>query len=331
MWQLEPSQREETEDEGGGPQMQPRPVRRSQIGLERDFEDWIANDPTLISEGLTVVGRQVSIDNGRLDLLAIDSSDRWVVIEIKPGVLDTGALTQALAYASSIARLDAGQISAKLEANLPASGDKGKRSAAVARQLDGEEQAGGKREIAVLLVGVGVTLGLERMMEFLGGFGVPINTVSFAVFELEGGPKLLVRERIDERAEPPPPHRKWTVEAIRRRAVHEGVEAQFDRFVRMSEDAGLAVQPHKISVRIAPQANRARFLMYARPEDGGLVIQTGPKCFSEFFPLAENEVLEGLGPDTATGYLSGEALDERLDRIERFLTKRLQSQEGKGD
>ena len=331
MWQFEPSQREETEDEGGGPQMQPRPVRRSQIGLERHFEDWIANDPTLISEGLTIVGRQVSIDNGRLDLLAIDSSDRWVVIEIKPGVLDTGALTQALAYASSIARLDAGQISAKLEANLPASGDKGKRSAAVARQLDGEEQAGGKREIAVLLVGVGVTPGLERMMEFLGGFGVPINTVSFAVFELEGGPKLLVRERIDERAEPPPPHRKRTVEAIRRRAGQEGVEAQLDRFVRMSEEAGLAVQPLKMSVRIAPQANRARFLMYARPEDGGLVIQTGPKYFSEFFPLAENEVLEGLGPDTATGYLSGEELNERLDRIESFLTERLQPLDGKGD
>ena len=48
MWRLEPSQREETEDERGGPQMQPRPVRRSQIDLERHFEDWIANDPALI-------------------------------------------------------------------------------------------------------------------------------------------------------------------------------------------------------------------------------------------------------------------------------------------
>ena len=311
--------------------MQPRPVRRSQIGLERHFEDWIANDTTLISEGLTIVGREVSIDDGRLDLLAIDSRDRWVVIEIKSGVLDTGALTQALGYASSIARLDAGQISTKLQVNLSAPGDKGKRSAAVARQLDGEEQAGGKREIAVLLVGVGVTPGLERMMDFLGGFGVPINTVSFAVFELEGGPKLLVRERIDERAEPPPPGSKRTVEAIRRRAVQEGVEAEFDRFVRMSEDAGLAVQPQKMSVRIAPQANLTRFLMYACPKDGGLVIQTGPKYFPEFFPLAEDEVLEGLGPDTATGFLSGEALDERLDRIESFLTERFQPQDGKGD
>ena len=51
---------------------------------------------TLIGEGLTLVGRQVSIDDGRLDLLAIDSRDHWVVIEIKPGMLDSGALAQAL-------------------------------------------------------------------------------------------------------------------------------------------------------------------------------------------------------------------------------------------
>ena len=331
VWRVDSPQRNETVDEGGGSQTQPRPVQRSQIGLERPFEDWIANDSALIAEGLTIVGRQISIDDGRLDLLAVDSRDRWVVIEIKPGILDTGALTQALGYASSIARLDAEQISAKLESNLAGLGDKEKLSAAVKRQLDGEQETGGKREIAVLLVGVGIAAGLERMMEFLGGFGVPINAVSFEVFELDGGPKLLVRKRIDEQAEPPPRPRKYTREAIRKRAAQEGVEAQFNRFVKMSEDTGLAVQPQKMSVRIAPQANRTRFLMYAGPEKGGLVIMTGPKYFSEFFPLTEAEVAEGLGPDTATGYLTGQALDERLDRIERFLTERLRQLNGNGD
>ena len=96
----------------------PKRVGRSHIGLERYLEDWIANDITLIAEGLTLVGRQISIDDGRLDLLAIDSQDRWVVIEIKPGVLDSGALTQALYYASSIARLGAGELYEKIEDGL---------------------------------------------------------------------------------------------------------------------------------------------------------------------------------------------------------------------
>ena len=80
---------------------------------------------------------------------------------------------------------------------------------------------------------------------------------------------------IKERTEPPPPPRELTVEAIRQRAVDAGVAAQFDRFVRMSENAGLAVQPQRVSVRIVPQAGRKRYLTYASPEGEGLVLWAG--------------------------------------------------------
>ncbi len=92
----------------------PRKVERSQIGLEKHLEDWIANDVKLIGEGLKIVGRQVKIDDGILDLLAIDSQDRWAVIEIKSGTLGYDAPTQALYYASSIARLDGGNLKGNL-------------------------------------------------------------------------------------------------------------------------------------------------------------------------------------------------------------------------
>lgn len=160
-------------------------VGRSHIGLERPLEDWIANDVTLVSEGLTLVGRQISIDGGRLDLLAIDAQDRWVVIEIKLGVLESGALAQALYYASSIARLDADELYRKIEPHLGDFGDAKRLSERVKQQLAGEEEG---RQIAVLLVGAGIHSGLERMNKFLGRFGVPISVVSFEVFELDGGP-----------------------------------------------------------------------------------------------------------------------------------------------
>ena len=76
------------------------------------------------------------------------------------------------------------------------------------QQLAREEE---RREIAALLVGAGIHPGLERMNEFLGCFGVPIGMVSFDVFELDGGPKLLVREVVDEPTVPPPPRRRLTV------------------------------------------------------------------------------------------------------------------------
>ena len=57
----------------------PRRVGRSGVGLESSLEDWIANDSSLLSDGLTIVGRQVYFEGGPLDLLAIDWQDRWVV------------------------------------------------------------------------------------------------------------------------------------------------------------------------------------------------------------------------------------------------------------
>ena len=310
-------------DKGGAQPPQPQRLERSQIELEQHLEDWIANDVTLIGEGYALVGRQVTIDDGRLDLLAIDSQDRWIVIEIKPGRLDSGALGQALYYAASLARLDADELYGKLEYRLGEFGDAETLSERVKQQLAGEAE---EREIAVLLVGAGTHAGLERMNEFLARFGVPISVVSFEVFELEGGPRLLIREVVDEPTKPPPPKRRYTVEAIRGLASELGVREQFDRFVEMSEQAGLAVQPQRASVRIAPPANRTRFLMYAAPRAGAnggeLGIWVGPGRFAEWFPdIGEDEAATALGRYEDGGNLAGEKLDERLKQIERFLTE----------
>ena len=311
---------------------EPRRVKRSHIELEEHLEDWIAADVTLIAEGLTLVGRQISIDDGRLDLLAIDSHDRWVVIEIKSRALESGALGQALNYASSIARLGADELYEKLEPRLGEFGDAEKLSAKVKRQLDGE---GPQRDMAVLLVGAGIHPGLERVKEFLGRFGVPISVVSFEVFELDGGPQLLIREVVDEPTEPPSPRRRLTVEAIRRCADDVGVVKQFDRFVNMSKEAGLAVQPQRASVRIAPPTNRTRFLMYAQPQSGAgggeLRIYVGPKQFAEFFPhVDEWEAIDALGTYEDGACLGGEALDSMLDQIERFLTEKVRQPDANG-
>ena len=309
-------------EEGANPS-QPQSLERSHIELEQHLEDWIASDVTLIGEGYTLVGRQVSIDDGRLDLLAIDSQDRWVVIEVKPGTLGSGALGQALYYAASLARLDADEVYGKLESRLGEFGDAESLSERVKQQLAGEAE---DREIAVLLVGAGIHAGLERMNKFLARFGVPISVVSFEVFELEGGPRLLIREVIDEPTQPSAPKRINTVEAIRDLASQAGVREQFDRFVKMSEQAGLPVQPQRASVRVAPPANRTRFLMYAGPRasanGGELGLWVGPWHFAEWFQhISEDEAAKALGNYEDGGYLAGKKLDDRLDQIERFLTE----------
>ena len=306
----------------GSQRPEPQRVERSHVGLERHLEGWIVNDVSLIGQGLTLVGRQVTIDDGRLDLLAIDSQDRWVVIEVKPGILDSDALNQALYYASSLARLATDEFYGKLEGGFRHLGDEEALSARVRQVLHEEEE----REIALLLVGAGIHSGLARMNDYLGRFAVPIGVVSFDVFELEDGQKLLLREVTDEPRRPPRLRRRFTVEKIRNLAVDAGVAEQFDRFVKMSEKAGLAVQPQGASVRIAPPANRKRFLMYAAPQarrrGGSMGIWVGPEPFAEWFPdINEDEAIAELGRYEDGGYLAAEELEDRLAQIERFLRK----------
>ena len=314
VWSLDAQQGE------SGPQSWvPQRVGRSKIELEKHLEDWIVSDVTLIGEGLALVGRQVSIDDGRLDLLAIDARDRWVIIEIKPDRLNAGALTQALGYASSLVRLEANELYGKVAPGLIKFGDKEALSARVKQQLAAE---GDDREVALLLVGTGIHTGLERMIEFLGHFGVPVGVVSFEVFELKDGPKLMIREMTDEPSKPPLPRRKYTVEAICQMARDAGVSEPFKRFVTMAREANLAVQPNKMSVTIAPRANRARFLMYARPQKGGLVIEVGPKAFAKWHSWIDvDEATDKLGKFQANAHFADAKLNERLKQIECFLTK----------
>ena len=299
----------------------PRRVARSGVGLERHLEDWIANDCSLIADDLTVVGRQVWLEGGPLDLLAIDRQDRWVVIELKRERLYRDALAQALDYTSSIATMDGDDLEALLGPRLATLGDPDALARRVRTQLDGEDEG---RDVAVVLAGVGVDAGLERIVAHLGGYGVPITIVSFDAFRPPDGPLLLIREVTEEGTRPlrraPGAHR--SVDEIGALADEAGVAEPFDRFLEMARDAGLKVRPYRWAVMIAPPANRNRFLMYARPEAGGIVLSAGPAEFAEFFPpLTEDEATAAIGPYSSESlFLAGAELDARLDQIEAFLT-----------
>jgi RecB family endonuclease NucS len=62
-------------------------LRESTVGIEKNLEIWIEEDPSLVQSGLTIVSRQLNVEGGRLDLLALDPQGRWVVIEVKAGML----------------------------------------------------------------------------------------------------------------------------------------------------------------------------------------------------------------------------------------------------
>ena len=254
-----------------------------------------------------------------------------MVIELKRERLYRDALAQALDYASSIAAMDGDDLADLLQPGLASLGDADELSRTVRQQLDGEDDG---RDVAILLAGVGVNAGLERIVSHLAGvYGVPISVVSFEAFEPDGGPRLLIREVTEEETRPPsrPRRPRRTLDDIRELAREVGVEEQFDRFLGMSRDAGLALQPYISAVMIAPPTRRDRYLMLAKPERDGLHMHAGPDKFAEFFPpLTEAEAAAAIGPFDPKAHFTGADLDARLDQIEAFLKTLPRADDGAG-
>ena len=80
------------------------------LSLERDLENYIIKNLDEIEEGLkiyskgSVTGRQFSINNERIDILAIDKNNNYVVIELKVGTANYHVIGQILSYTSLVRR-----------------------------------------------------------------------------------------------------------------------------------------------------------------------------------------------------------------------------------
>lgn len=295
----------------------PARVERSKLDLEKNFEDWIVSDPALLAEGLRVVGRQVWLEGGPLDLLGIDAQGRWVVIELKRERLYRETVAQALDYVACFKALDANEVRDKLAEGLGVFGDIDELTGLIESQLEDEEE----REVAVVLVGTGVDPGLERVVSYLSEYELPVSVVTFEVFALASGEQLLVREVIEEQVEAPAgTSKRKSVDQIQRQAVTYGVGAEFSRLVAAAEAAGLYVRPYVRSVMFAPPSHKNRFLMAVGPRSGGrLMIAFGPDAFDEFFEdLTAEDVTQALGSNPDGDY-QGAVLVDMVKAVEEFL------------
>ena len=81
-------------------------VASKPLNSEEMLEDWLADDISMVSEDLLVIGRQVSSDlGGVLDLLAIDRNGDLVVLELKRHLTPRDVVAQALHYAAWVRTL----------------------------------------------------------------------------------------------------------------------------------------------------------------------------------------------------------------------------------
>ncbi len=276
----------------------PNKLNKATIDLEKHLEDWIENDPSLLQFGLEIVGRQVTVEAGYIDLLAIDSQGRWIVIEIKRGQLDRNALAQVIDYASCISSISDEELISKTDSYLKSDGKSIKNILNERSAIESLEQ--GRRDVELVVVGVGKMAGIERMANYLSDkFQVPISIVTYDVFQKKEAGLLLVRELSESDYQPRISKTKSqiTVAQIYDLADSAGVGVSFRALIELATELGLYLRPYKKSVMITPpfQRNRMLFTVWAEKQNNGIKMYAGPAEFVEFYPVNEEEASSFLG------------------------------------
>ena len=300
----------------------PRRLGPASLDLEQRLEEWIERDPSLLEPGLTIVGRQLRLDAGLLDLLALDPQGRWIVIEIKRAALRRDTIAQGLDYAACIATMPAPELSAKVNAYLATTSQPRTTLEILLRERIGEETAGDARDVLVYVVGTGRDAGLERMLSFLSSSGVTIRAFTFDAFTV-GNEGILVRELTDGEAitTAASPLISSTPVGVLSQAA-PAMAPVLTNLVEMAQHLGLAARPWKNCVMIAPARHRGRALITVWPApqpDGRVKVYVAPETFAEYFSVSEDQVRTALRQSGGSKMLDADAIKVLTDGLSELL------------
>lgn len=289
------------------------------LDLERHLEEWIVRDPTLIEDGLVVVGRQLRLDGGNLDLLCLDAQGGLQVVEIKRGALYRDTIAQAIDYAASLSLMPADVLSERLQRYL-AEHPHAVAEARLTEQARFDVPDQGRRRVGVVVVGTRRDPSLDRVVAFLGdGYGVPIRVVSFQVLDLPGGKKLLLRE-VTESETPDTPHggAGYSWAAVRANAESAGVGTEMEMVHEVAVELGLYPRPWKVSLMLTPTSDKRRYLFTFWPKDNARLGMTySAAALAELQQVPEAAAREALGEETRS--LTRSELDTALRTIRTLL------------
>ena len=311
----------------------PQRLEASTIDLEHKLEAWIEKDPSLIDPGLTIVGRQIHLDCGPADLLALDPQGRWVVIEIKRGQLRRDAVTQAIDYAACLAEAPFDQLAEKANAYLASkSGDGTLDLESILKNRPGiAEDNKEEREVVIFLVGTGQDPGLERMVAYLSRGNILVRVVLFDIYQLPDGDRVLVRELPESDTEAPREETKikFTMERILAMAKGSGLERQMQLLLDAAKKHDLYPRPYKTSFGFTHPLHRQKnlFVAWAYASEPGMIdIWVLTETFPEFYPISVGTARSIIGPGSDRR-MNPEQLDDFIKKLDLLFEKIDKSQQ----
>jgi hypothetical protein len=287
----------------------PKRFQKGFLNLEKNLENWIESDPSLVQHGLLIVGRQMHVEAGFLDLLGIDPFGRWVIIEIKKGNVRRQTVLQAIDYAACISDIAEGELRAKIDLYLK-SFNTDMENLLEGQGLD-SQMVFQNRDIVIFVVGTGRDQDLERMTKDLSFKGNPINVVNFDVFENSSDERVLVRKltQLDGKKSDSnlktsnirsggQPHNS-EVDRLINLATQNGIGEEFRLIHEAATKHGLYPRTYKWSIMYTPPQNKTRCLLcaWAVPKKKSLIVYVASLAFAEFYQMSEREVTGLIGHD----------------------------------
>ena len=220
IWQIDPSS-----------QAGVKLALAERIETEEMLEAVLVTNPDMLMRGLTLVGRQVPVETGFIDLLGIDEDGRLVVFELKREKLTRAAVAQVLDYCTYLETLTDSELPTLLAER---SGKGGIGQIPDFEEWYASQRGESIRPLRMVLVGLGLDMSAHRMVAYLADRGIDIRLLTFHAYVHGDGIALArqVRAADDPRTSSASPPR---ARDLNRRASEHGV-AELWRDARVSLD-----------------------------------------------------------------------------------------------
>ena len=166
-------------------------ISSSEINLEKQLEDWLESDISMLDSDLLVIGRQVRTSfGGEIDLLCMDSRGDLVIVELKKGRTPREVTAQTLDYASWVKDLSFDQITSLSERYEKLDGSLAEAFEARFGEPLPDTLNQGHRS---LIVAEAMDESTERIVRYLTDLSVPINVATVQHFTTTDGKGILAQ------------------------------------------------------------------------------------------------------------------------------------------
>ena len=159
------------------------------VETEEMLEAVLVANPNMLMRGLKLIGRQVPVPTGYIDLLGIDEDGRLVVFELKREKLTRDAVAQILDYCSCLEALSDSELSTLIAER---SGNDGITKISDFDEWYGSQGGDSIKPVRMVLVGLGIDSSAERMVAYLADRGIDLELLTFQGY-VRGNGLLIAR------------------------------------------------------------------------------------------------------------------------------------------